>query len=160
MIEELANLLDNFPGAANQTRCFTHILNLVVKSILAQFELPKGKAHISDEILKLAEELELEDEISAKEGEGGEENDDDNVEGWIDEREEMSEDQLEVLEARVEPIRLLLIKVCCDECDHVMTLMPAGAFSFASRPSLSRTRPLLSFQSGSSSSMTSNSTLA
>ncbi len=112
MIEELANLLDNFPGAANQTRCFTHILNLVVKSILAQFELPKGKAHIPDEILKLAEGLELEDEITAKEGEGGDEKDDDNVEGWIDEREEMSERQLEALEARVEPIRLLLIKVC------------------------------------------------
>jgi len=34
MIAELENLLDEFPGAANQTRCFTHILNLVVKSIL------------------------------------------------------------------------------------------------------------------------------
>lgn len=111
MIEELANLLNNFPGAANQTRCFTHILNLVVKSILAQFELPKGKANIADKILKLAEGLELEEEISAKEGEEGEEGDDDNVEGWIDEREEMNEQQLEALEARVEPIRLLLIKV-------------------------------------------------
>jgi len=111
IIEELANLLDNFPGAANQTRCFTHILNLVVKSILAQFELPKGKANIADEILKLAEGLELEEEISAKEGKEGEEGDDDNVEGWIDEREEMNEQQLEALEARVEPIRLLLIKV-------------------------------------------------
>ena len=30
MIEELANLLDDFPGPANQTRCFTHVLNLVL----------------------------------------------------------------------------------------------------------------------------------
>ena len=111
MIEELANLLDDFPGTANQMRCFTHILNLVVKSILAQFELPKGKDNIADKILKLAEGLELEEEISAKEGEEGKEGDDDNVEGWIDEREEMNEQQLEALEARVEPIRLLLIKV-------------------------------------------------
>jgi hypothetical protein len=103
MIEELANLLDNFPGAANQTRCFTHILNLVVKSILAQFELPKSRANVADEILELAEGLELEED--------GEEGEDDNVEGWIDEREEMSESQLEELEARIEPIRLLLIKV-------------------------------------------------
>jgi hypothetical protein len=104
MIEELANLLDNFPGTANQTCCFTHILNLVVKSILAQFELPKGKSKIADEILKLAEGLELEDEISAKESEEGDEDDDDNLEGWIDKREELSECQLEELEARVEPI--------------------------------------------------------
>ena len=88
MIEELANFLDNFPGMANQTRCFTHILNLVVKSILAQLELLKGK--IANEILNLAEGLELE-EISAKETEEGDDEDDDNVEGWIDEREKLSE---------------------------------------------------------------------
>lgn len=111
MINELANLLDNFPGAANQTRCFTHILNLVVKSILAQFELPKSRANIGDDLLKLAEGIELEEEITAKDGEEGEEGEDDNVEGWIDEREEMGERQLEELEARIEPIRLLLIKV-------------------------------------------------
>jgi hypothetical protein len=105
MIEELANLLDNFPGVANQTCCFTHILNLVVKSILCQFDLPKAKANIADEILKLADGLELEEDVSAKEGEEGE---DDNMEGWIDEREEMSEEQMEELEACVEPIRLLL----------------------------------------------------
>jgi len=119
MIEELANLLDNFSGTANQTRCFTHILNLVIKSILLQFDLPKGKgkANIADEILKLADGLELEEEISAKEGEEGEEGDDDNVEGWVDERGEMSEEQLEELEACIEPIQLLLIKVSFVTCD-------------------------------------------
>ena len=50
MIEELTNLLDNFPGPANQTRCFTHVLNLVVKSILWQFDLPKtkGGTHLNE----------------------------------------------------------------------------------------------------------------
>ena len=111
IIKELVNLWDNFPGVANQTHCFTHILNLVVKSILAQFELLKGKSKIANEILNLAEGLELEEEISAKESEEGDDEDDDNVEGWIDEREKLSEHQLEELEARVEPIWLLLIKV-------------------------------------------------
>ena len=118
MIEELANLLDNFPGAANQTRCFTHILNLVVKSILSQFDLLKAKANIADEILTLADGLELEEEISAKEGEKGEEGDDNNIEGWVDERGEMNEEQLEELEARIEPIQLLLIKVSFVTCDN------------------------------------------
>jgi hypothetical protein len=43
MIQELANLLEHFPGPANQMRCFTHVLNLVVKSIIQQFDLPKIK---------------------------------------------------------------------------------------------------------------------
>ena len=34
MINELAKILNDFPGASNQTHCFAHILNLVVKSIL------------------------------------------------------------------------------------------------------------------------------
>ena len=43
MIEHLATLIESFPGAANQTWCFMHILNLVAKSILRQFEAPKSK---------------------------------------------------------------------------------------------------------------------
>ena len=43
MIEHLAILIDSFPSAANQTQCFTHILNLIAKSILCQFEAPKAK---------------------------------------------------------------------------------------------------------------------
>ena len=43
MIEEMANLLENFLGAANQTQCFLHILNLTAKSILQQFEIPSKK---------------------------------------------------------------------------------------------------------------------
>ena len=110
MVEELGNLLDNFPGAANQTRCFTHILNLVVKSILAQFDLPKARVNIADEMLELADGLEL-DEAEEENSEGEDEVEDDNVEGWIDEREVMSEEQLEELEAGIRPIRVLLIKV-------------------------------------------------
>ncbi len=154
MINELANLLDNFPGAANQTRCFTHILNLVVKSILAQFELPKSRANIGDDLLKLAEGIELEEEITAKDSEEGEEGEDDNVEGWIDEREEMGERQLEELEARIEPIRLLLIKVSA-----IMWQDPNGnalCFSFENRHSESRTPPPLSFQNGGLFSATYN----
>lgn len=44
MIDELAVLLDDFPGAANCTWCFTHILSLVAKSVMKQFDLPKARA--------------------------------------------------------------------------------------------------------------------
>jgi hypothetical protein len=113
MITELANLLDDFPGPANQTRCFTHVLNLVVKSIIRQFDLPKSKGNvISDEatkeLLTLAGNIEFEEEELARSE--GEEAEDDNVEGWIDERTLMTEDELEELEESVEPLRLLLTK--------------------------------------------------
>jgi hypothetical protein len=43
MIDHLAVLLDKYPRSANRTRCFTHILNLVAKCIMKQFDAPKKK---------------------------------------------------------------------------------------------------------------------
>jgi hypothetical protein len=110
MIEELANLLDDFPGPANQTRCFLHILNLVVKSIIRQFDLPKSKnpSDVGDEdnsmlnaarveLLKLAGDIELEEEIMASAGDGNDSVEDDDEEGWIDEHDEMTEAELNEL---------------------------------------------------------------
>jgi hypothetical protein len=117
MITELANLLDDFPGPANQTRCFTHILNLVVKSVIRQFDLPKSKSdRILDdaaiELLALADNIEFEeDELAMRDREEGVDGEDDNIEGWVDERTSMSEDELIELNESVEPIRLLLTKV-------------------------------------------------
>ena len=105
MIKELANLVEEFPGPDNQTRCFTHILNLVVKSILQQFDLPDPKSgksldDASKELLSLAGNVEEEEEILSREGEGGvaaEEPEDDNLEGWIDERTLMDNDDVDEL---------------------------------------------------------------
>ena len=85
MIEHLAYLNDTFPGAANQTCCFIHILNLVAKSVLQQFETPKVKG------------------IKAIN------NNDDN--GLPDEQDELSEEELSSLEESVKPIHLILMKV-------------------------------------------------
>jgi hypothetical protein len=41
MIEKLVDLLPNFLGAANQCRCFLHIVNLIAKALLKQFEVPE-----------------------------------------------------------------------------------------------------------------------
>jgi hypothetical protein len=43
MIGHLGKVLLNFPGAANQTWCFMHTINLCAKSILKHFDLPKKK---------------------------------------------------------------------------------------------------------------------
>jgi hypothetical protein len=123
MIEELANLVDDFPGPANQTRCFLHILNLVVKSIIRQFDVPKSK-RTSDsegddesmdeamrELLKLAGDINLEEEITASAGNEEDATEDDSEGGWVDEHEEMTEDELLELAESVQPVRLLLTKV-------------------------------------------------
>jgi hypothetical protein len=66
MIEELANLVPTFPGKVNQTCCFLHIINLVVKSVIQQFDVEKGKAddaldEAELELCGLAEGIDLED---------------------------------------------------------------------------------------------------
>ena len=44
MIESLADIMSDFAGEANRARCLAHIVNLVVKIILHQFDIPKKKA--------------------------------------------------------------------------------------------------------------------
>ena len=126
MIEELANLLDDFPGLANQMRCFLHILNLVVKSIIQQFDLPKSKKTLDDsdadeddptldaatmELLKLAGDVNLEEQITVSASDDDLEATDDEEEGWVDKHDNMTEDDLKELAASVQPVRLLLTKV-------------------------------------------------
>jgi len=124
MIDHLATLVDTFPGAANQTRCFTHILNLVAKSVIRQFEAPKANGgnvldDAAKELAAIFDELEdSEDENGASNnnnagddsGESDEHEDDDD-DGLVDERGGMSAEELASLEESVKPIRLVLTKV-------------------------------------------------
>ena len=43
MIESLATIMSQFPGEANRARCLAHIVNLVAKIILRQFDASKKK---------------------------------------------------------------------------------------------------------------------
>lgn len=132
MIEHLATLINTFPGPANQTRCFAHILNLVAKSVLRQFETPKGKGDkaMGDAARELAAVFnELDNEAEGSEsggnegggnlnksgGEGDEDEDDDTVDddedGLPDERVGLLEEELTSLEDSVKPMRYVLTKV-------------------------------------------------
>ena len=120
MVEELADLLDSFPGAANQTRCFTHILNLVAKSIIEQFDVPKAQAdrtldEAAEVLATLAVDLDMEEAISRTTQDDNEpdnsERGDNNIEGWVDLCDELSEEEKKVLDESLQPIRLMLVKV-------------------------------------------------
>jgi hypothetical protein len=113
MIDALAELIVAFPGAANRTRCFTHILNLVVKAILHQFDVPKGKEGetldvASQALVDLAGDIEMEE---AAMDEGGDDDETDGDEGWIDPLAGMSKVEREELDVSVRPVRLVLVKV-------------------------------------------------
>ena len=63
------------------------------------------------ELLKLAGNIYLEEEVTASTGDDKDTAEDDDNEGWVDEREDMTEDELKELGESVRPVRLLLTKV-------------------------------------------------
>jgi hypothetical protein len=124
MITYLGKRLKEFPGEANRTRCFAHVLNLVAKCIMKQFDAPKkhqtkkqggGKDSDEsdmdpDEALALASNTqhdalveELEDEFDDEEIRVG----DEGPSG----RESMMAAEIEALEAKVKPVTNILTKV-------------------------------------------------
>jgi hypothetical protein len=123
MIDKLGARLPDFPGAPNRARCFTHVLNLVVKSIMHQFDLPgkwrKLSPHTDDvtrDLLNLAGDIDLEEQETQAEQNDPQDRDkegleDDNNEGWIDEQSEMTLEDIDELEEMVRPVRFLLTKV-------------------------------------------------
>ena len=121
MIEHLAMLVDAFPGAPNQTRCFAHILNLVVKSVLRQFEAPKKGKELADVVDHVVMEIDNDnddkDEGDGSDNEGGSNECEDVDDEVVDDDEdgllpdEMSEEESLRVKERVKPIRLVLTKV-------------------------------------------------
>ena len=130
MISELAEILPDF-SQVNHTRCFLHIVNLCAKSIIKQFNVPKKKddEHLDeaarelqgdddDELQNLAGDQDLEEQqtlegISQRRtNEGAEDDDnDDDIEGWIDEMELLTPTEHAGLEESIRPVKLVLVKV-------------------------------------------------
>jgi hypothetical protein len=114
MLDELAELVLGFPGKPNQTRCFLHILNLVAKTIIKQFDVRKKKIdelNGEEDILDgLAAGIELEElEMQAMASDSNKE-ERDNVEGWIDEVALLSDEEKSQLNADMVPIHTVIVK--------------------------------------------------
>ena len=97
MIKHIGNLLGNFPGPANQTRCFVHTVNLIAKSILKPFDAQKSKNMqvFEDALAEVHEQTTEYDENEDKQ-------DEDDEDG----------DEVNDLAMMLEPIRSMLLKVC------------------------------------------------
>ena len=104
MINKLAAKLVEFPGAPNCAHCFAYILNLVVKSIIHQFDLAGTRSDATqestNELYKLAGDIEGEELETQNEQDDDpqipeeEVPHDDNDEGWVNKRDDMTEEEL------------------------------------------------------------------
>lgn len=113
---ELADLIAHFRGPTSRTRCFLHIINLVAKSLIKQFDLLKAKDVSTDaESLDsdMARDMSSEDEATITEnGDSGnpDAEDVDSEDGLVDERDLLTAHERTALETNIWPIRLTLVK--------------------------------------------------
>jgi hypothetical protein len=113
MVNELSRLAPTFAGPASQTRCFLHIVNLIAKSLLRQFDATTKSSNgiATDE---LEEEESTENELEGRDVEDlaeGEDEASDNDEGWVDESQDLTARDLEELQRTTHPVRAALLKV-------------------------------------------------
>jgi hypothetical protein len=116
MIDELPDLIKNYPGASNRARCFNHIVALVAIRVVRQFDIPGGENKSMDEaeqeLRDLAEGLDIEEAAAQRERESDDdEEEDDEDGGWVEARANLSTTDREELDESVRPVRMLLVKV-------------------------------------------------
>ena len=124
MLEHLENFLLGF-SSSNHAWHFAHILNLVAKSFLKQFEVDKKSEAYKDlsdkdvKLLDLKEDIELEElttgqeteEIDDEDSGDREEYKEDDLDDWVDEVSALTPDERETLEDDIRPIKMALVKV-------------------------------------------------
>jgi hypothetical protein len=117
MVDELADHVADFQGSPSRARCFLHVVNLVAKSIIRVFDIKKKdldaalrSGDVRVEWTELAA-LSTEGEDEMINDAGGDDAENDNDGGWMDEMELMGRDDRERLLEELVPLKLALTKV-------------------------------------------------
>jgi hypothetical protein len=145
MVESLAKIMADFPGEANRSRCLAHIVNLVVKIILRQFDVSSKKKKNSPELngdgdvnvtKEDIEEMERTLDKEEKEMDEGDEDDGEGEDGErlerdVDDMEDAMEEEIKEVSNQVKPVRQVLFKVNCSS--FFLNLLPYPSF-FRSEP--------------------------
>jgi hypothetical protein len=119
MVKCLSKTIVSFPGATNQMCCFVHTLSISAKAISKQFDIPKGQHDSALDVAAqafadLAEELEMEEALVMEIQEMvDEEEEDQPLDSWVNFCEGLNEEEHNDLDASIQPVWLMLIKVCC-----------------------------------------------
>ncbi|KAF8550526.1 hypothetical protein OG21DRAFT_397980 [Imleria badia] len=126
MVNKLSDRIPSFGGATSHTWCFLHVVNLVAKSFIHQFDVSKkeadaalnggGPREAAEALAELSAEVENEDgmasgEIEQRNPDGDGETEIDNDDGWTDEVGLMGEDEREEFTLTILPIKLALAKI-------------------------------------------------
>lgn len=157
MISELETLLPAFSDV-NHTRCFLHVNNLVARTLVKQFDAPKktpGRTNEDDEaIIKLAGDMEFEERATREQpleesGDASIDQDDD-LNGWIDEIAALSQAEREVIQNATRPVKLVLVKVSKTDRININKYLPS--FRFANWLSKSSIQQLFFSHRGKSTS--------
>ena len=111
MIEELQEIVPEFAGSASHTCCFLHIVNLITKSLIRQFDAGKMTAEGDHELAELRRELKEEANYQGSADSDEAEKEVDNDEGWVDKMENMTDEEKTKLETSIQPVKLALVKV-------------------------------------------------
>ena len=119
MIIGISSLIKLFSGDANHGQCLNHIITLVAKSTICQFDVLKDQVGVAldkaeRELRDLAEGIDIEEETMQSQWEVPDDDDgegDGDGDGWVDEVVALLIANHEELEANVRPIRLVLVKV-------------------------------------------------
>ena len=114
MIEELHTLVAEFAGSASHTCCFLHIINLIAKTLIQQFDAKKTMTEADSELAEMGKELN-EDERLLDEVMHDNEDEDERIEEendkWVDETEGLDMEERIQLERSIRPVKLVLVKV-------------------------------------------------
>ena len=109
MVSEMEKLLTEFLEV-NCTHCFVHILNLITKSLLKQFDMKqKTEEDLTDdkhELSDLAGNMQEEESIMAMENDTGDDDtaDENDMDGWVNEMEHLTASEKENLDESIKPV--------------------------------------------------------
>ena len=113
MIKYLSNSLVDFPGPANQTRCFVRTVNLIAKSILKPFDVQKTKdVQAFNEVAHaLSESAGGHEQVASDDKQPEDEEDEDGDEDEDEDEDEGEDNDNNELNTSLDPIRSMLLKV-------------------------------------------------
>lgn len=116
LAQELQKLLPSWGGSSSRVWCFLHILNLISKIILGQFDAEEDKedatvAAAEEALKELMDGLDLQGDDADGMDEEGDGIDEHMVDQWIEERLDLTEAEREALKESMAPVKTLLMKV-------------------------------------------------
>jgi hypothetical protein len=121
MCEEIEDNITDF-SQVNRIRCFLHIVNLVAKSLLKQFDVSKKRTvddevddedeELENQLEELTQDIDIDEAVTQAMNDGaGDDDDEDDIDGLVDETSNLSAEERSKLRSATRPVALVLVKV-------------------------------------------------